>query len=33
MLKMAGPQVDALANAIEECGGKLMIYLCILKSI
>ena len=21
MLKMAGPQVDALANAIEECGG------------
>jgi hypothetical protein len=32
MLKMAGPQVEQLANMIEECGGnfniKNWVWLC-----
>lgn len=28
MLKIAGPDVDALANLIEECEGK-FLYSCI----
>ena len=27
MLKMAGPQVEQLANMIEECGGKHITYV------
>jgi len=31
MLKIAGPDVDALANLIEECeGNRLFIYFLIL---
>lgn len=32
MLKLAGTQADALANMIEECGGKLCSYLYIALS-
>lgn len=28
MLKMAGNQVEALANMIEECGGNLYYHSC-----